>query len=61
MTRTWWEHSWLLHHSIAAVHVALSDLDHSSGDIFLFPNMKGSLIRHQFESAEEIHKNHWSS
>jgi len=24
MTRTWSEHSWLLHHSIAAVRVALS-------------------------------------
>jgi len=32
------------------------DLDHSPGDIFLFPNMKGSLIRHQFESGEEIHQ-----
>jgi hypothetical protein len=34
------------------------DLDHSPGDIFLFPNMKGNLIRHQFESGEEIHKKH---
>jgi hypothetical protein len=32
------------------------DLDYSPGDIFLFPNMKGSLIRHQFESGEEIHQ-----
>jgi hypothetical protein len=37
------------------------NLDHSPGAIFLFPNMKGSLIRHQFESGEEIHKKRWSS
>jgi hypothetical protein len=24
MIRNWWEHSWLLHHSVAAMHVALS-------------------------------------
>jgi hypothetical protein len=35
--------------------------DLSSGDIFLFPNLDGSLIRHQFESVEEIQEKHYSS